>query len=130
MDLSKVKRFAVELALEGECAVVVVDTSTPGVEVPKHLGKMVELYLGHDMDPPIPDLWHDDEGVTATLTFNGEPSFCKFPWAAVCFVHDGDRKNAVVFPSGGTGAPLGGPTTPRGVRLSIVMDPPADKEAA
>lgn len=129
MDLSKVKRFAVEQALEGECAVVVIDTSTAGVEAPKSLGKMAELYLGYDMDPPIPDLWVDDEGVTGTLTFGGVASLVKFPWSAVCFVHDGDRKKAVIFPSGGTEAPLGGPTTPRGARLSIVMDPPTEEAA-
>jgi hypothetical protein len=135
MNLDKVKRFAAELAMEdGGCAHVIVDLEAKGVETPPSMKTgMGEFWLGYDLDPPIPDLWIDDKGVVGTMAFQTGEHTVKFPWSAVCFVHDGDPKSAVVFPSGGVPdktppmTPM--PTPPKpGRHLQLV--PPDTQEAA
>jgi hypothetical protein len=48
------------------------------------------------MAKPIPDLKVDKNGVSGTLSFKGEPFFCRVPWEALfAVVGTEDSKGAV-----------------------------------
>lgn len=62
-----------------------VDSRTPGLALPARLiGRpQVVLQVGRDLPVPIPDLQISSLGVSATLSFHGEPHLCVIPWDAV-----------------------------------------------
>lgn len=95
MNLNKYKRMVVDDHLENKpCVGIMVDTLTDGVKLPEsQVDKLLlPLLIGHDMDPPIPDLWVDDEGIVGTLTFDEEAAVCTIPWVAVVMIYDdGDQ---------------------------------------
>lgn len=91
MDMNKVKRAVVEQALADEgSAWISLLTSKPGVVVPSGLKDWTMLYIGYSLEPPIPDLWVDDEGFTGTLLFETGTFTVNVPWEAVINVHDGE----------------------------------------
>jgi hypothetical protein len=49
------------------------------------------------MTVPIPDLVIDDDGISATLSFNRTPFLCRVPWTAV-FALVGPDKLGKVWP--------------------------------
>jgi len=61
------------------------DARRSGVIVPPFLANESRLVLevGSGMAIPIPDLMLDEEGVSATLSFNRKPFKCKVPWTAI-----------------------------------------------
>jgi hypothetical protein len=56
-----------------------------GVKLPQHLMKQeeVQLQIGMNMPRPIPDLFTSPEGVTCTLSFNRQNTFCVIPWRSI-----------------------------------------------
>lgn len=77
---------------------VYLDPRREGTLVPDHLRAQPQLVLqiGLDLAVPIPDLRIDDEGVTATLSFNRTPFACRVPWSAI-FGLVGDDAIGVVW---------------------------------
>lgn len=133
MDISKVKRFAVEQGMEGDNSVIViVDRATKGLEVPDFLtDPMIALQFGYNAAQPIPDLWVDDQGIMGTLAFGEVESLVKVPWDAVCFIHDGNPANAVVFPSSGRPSPsVDNQEPPPKPERHLKLVPPVTEEAA
>jgi len=66
------------------------DSRRPGVTLPaRFMGEPdFRLQYGRDMPRPIPDLATSDEGVTATLSFDGQPQPTHVPWRAVFLITD------------------------------------------
>lgn len=73
------------------------DARHAGVKLPdKFRGEPhLRLDYGYGFQPPIPDLTVDDEGITATLSFNRVPFRTFVPWAAVYLIADFDGNGAV-----------------------------------
>jgi hypothetical protein len=79
--------------LDDEWPYVHFDARVAGVVVPDHLkdNPHVALQYGRGMPKPIRDLRFDERGISATLTFKGEPSATYVPWGAVYGIGVGDR---------------------------------------
>lgn len=80
-----------EMLGEGGVVALVIDGKRQGVRVPEDQ-KTAPLILeyGYSMAIPMPDLKLDDDGVSATLSFNRSPFATFVPWSAViAVVQDG-----------------------------------------
>jgi hypothetical protein len=66
------------------------DSRRPGVRLPERFmgAPDFRLQYGRDMPRPIPDLATSDEGVTATLSFDGQAQPTHVPWRAVFLITD------------------------------------------
>lgn len=56
--------------------------------------RAVCLQFGLNLATPIPDLSFDEEGVSATLSFQGKTSFCSVSWSRVFLIADGNDDDA------------------------------------
>lgn len=76
------------------------DPRKEGVVVPDWLKDQLQLVLqiGHDLPIRIPDLVIDDDGVSATLSFNRSPFTCWVPWDSL-FAMVGDNGRGMVWMS-------------------------------
>jgi hypothetical protein len=83
--------------LERAEARVHLDARKDGVRLPDRLrgDGHVRLDYGHGFSPPIPDLVVDDDGISATLSFNRIPFATFVPWSAVYLIADFDGNGAV-----------------------------------
>lgn len=98
VSLRAVKRSALEQALSVGPAILAVDATCDGVDVPGYLRqKDLKLRLGYGLRPPIPDLELDESGWRATLIFRGEPHACFVPWEAVWAVGSEVTREGVVW---------------------------------
>lgn len=91
------------------------DPRRPGVEIPSWYRGTVQvvLHVGLDMPVPIPDLRFTDEGMSATLRFDGRHFFkCVVPWTAV-FALVGDDGRGMAYPE----------DTPPEVQAQMVEEP-------
>jgi len=74
------------------------DTRKPGVAVPGRFVGETKLVLrfGYGLNPPIPDLTVDDDGISGTLVFGGVPFGCVLPWTAIfALILDGEARGMV-----------------------------------
>jgi hypothetical protein len=105
---SKLKRIIAEELLSTEFSfLVTMNVEHPGVGVPAHvkLGALrlspqvavVSLVVGYKLSIPIQDLVVDDEGITATLSFNRTPYWCSMPWDAILGFAGAGGKPIVAF---------------------------------
>jgi Stringent starvation protein B len=92
MAQAKHKRVLFEEAMKRGWVLIHLDARRPGVKLPaSFLGHSdFVLEYGHDMPRPIPDLSVTDEGIGATLSFDGQPHATHVPWTAVFSI--GPRK--------------------------------------
>jgi hypothetical protein len=83
--------------LERSEARVHLDARRDGVVLPSRLRAdgHVRLDYGYRLQPPIPDLVVDDDGIRATLSFNRTPFATFVPWSAVYLIADYDGNGAV-----------------------------------
>ena len=75
-----------ELLETGLSVLLEIDTTLPGVIIPKNLkhNPTVRLEIGYNLGIPIPDLELNDDGVNCTLTFKKGMTFaCFLPWACI-----------------------------------------------
>lgn len=90
---------AVADALLGRGPILVhIDARRPGVAVPARFAGEAKLVLrfGYGLNPPIPDLTVDDDGISGTLVFGGVPFGCVLPWSAVfALILDGEARGMV-----------------------------------
>jgi stringent starvation protein B len=72
------------------------------------------LRFGHNLSPAIIDLTVDDDAISGTLTFGGQPFRCILPWTAVyAAMVEGEQRGTVwpedvpedVLTGGGSGEP-------------------------
>lgn len=76
---------------------VTLDTRLPGVTVPPKFKGLSELRLNFCHDFRIDDFDYDEEGVRASLSFEGKRSFCDVPWTAVFMLYSHPSGEVVVF---------------------------------
>lgn len=87
---AKEKRLRFDDLLQRGWVTIHLDSRRPGVKLPdRFMGEVdFRLQYGRDMPRPIPDLVSNDEGVSATLSFDGEPQPTHVPWSAVFLITD------------------------------------------
>lgn len=97
MELPSKRQVLERLLGEGN-AYVYLDPRSPEVLLPSWLLQQpqVMLHLGYGLAVPIPDLELDEDGFSATLSFNRTPVFCRVPWTSV-FAIAGDDGRGHVF---------------------------------
>lgn len=92
------KRAVADALLAKGPILVHVDARRAGVAVPARFAKDAKLVLrfGYGLNPPIPDLAVDDDGIAGTLVFGGVPFRCQLPWAAIfALILDGESRGMV-----------------------------------
>lgn len=82
------------LLQHAESVFVNFDPRRDGVVVPAHLKRQprVVLQYGLNMRIPIPDLDIGEDGIGATLSFEGRPTWTFVPWTAVFAIISQDQK--------------------------------------
>src|SRR5689334_4230895 len=110
------KRRTLEALLARGPVLVHVDARRAEVSVPARFRADPSLVLrfGHGLTPAIADLVVDDDAVSGTLTFGGQPYHCVLPWTAVyAAMVEGEQRGTVwpedvpedVLTGGGEAAP-------------------------
>ena len=95
-DLSKKKYDFLLFLLEEGDAMVCLDSRHEGVDVPKNQKTNSSLNLVFNLNFRRPfDV--TDEGIFATLAFNGRPHKCILPFDAVWAIYDPNMKNGQVW---------------------------------
>ncbi len=92
------KRRTLEALLARGAVLVHVDARRAEVSVPPRFRADPSLVLrfGYDLSPAITDLRVDDEAVSGTLTFAGQPYRCVLPWTAVyAAMVEGEQRGTV-----------------------------------
>jgi stringent starvation protein B len=92
------KRRTLETLLTRGPVLVHVDARRSEVSVPARFRADASLVLrfGHSLSPAIADLNVDDEGISGTLTFAGQPFRCVLPWTAVyAAMVEGEQRGTV-----------------------------------
>ncbi|HJU21030.1 MAG TPA: ClpXP protease specificity-enhancing factor SspB [Casimicrobiaceae bacterium] len=91
------KRDVMQALIDRAEARVHLDARRAGVRLPQRLlgSGHVLLDYGYGLQPPIPDLVLDDEGIHATLSFSRCPFATFVPWSAVYLITDFDGNGAV-----------------------------------
>lgn len=95
--MSQEKKQWMETLLETSWVMVLFDPRKEKVQLPEYLKKEthVALQYGYHMPIPIRDFQIDDQGISATLSFQQRFSFTFVPWSAVFAISDGEQKNKV-----------------------------------
>jgi stringent starvation protein B len=92
------KRRTLEALLARGAVLVHVDARRAEVDVPARFRADPSLVLrfGHNLTPAIADLNVDDNAVSGTLTFAGQPYRCVLPWSAVyAAMVEGEQRGTV-----------------------------------
>ncbi|HSK03587.1 MAG TPA: ClpXP protease specificity-enhancing factor SspB [Kofleriaceae bacterium] len=92
------KRRTLEALLARGPVLVHVDARRDEVSVPSRFRADPSLVLrfGYDLSPAITDLQIDDDAVSGTLTFSGQPHRCVLPWTAVyAAMVEGEQRGTV-----------------------------------
>jgi stringent starvation protein B len=94
------KKEVLDSFLENGSARIFIDPRRAGAIVPQWFSKQPELVLrvGYTLSPPIPDLKVAEEAVSATLSFNRAPFFCKMPWSVIFAIVSDVSGRGVVWP--------------------------------
>ena len=92
------KKRTLEALLARGPVLVHVDARRTEVSVPPRFSADASLVLrfGYSLQPAITDLCVDDEAISGTLTFGGQPFRCVLPWAAVyAAMVEGEQRGTV-----------------------------------
>jgi stringent starvation protein B len=92
------KRRTLETLLGRGPVLVHVDARRAEVSVPARFRADASLVLrfGFSLSPAIADLAVDDDGISGTLTFGGQPFHCVLPWTAVyAAMVEGEQRGTV-----------------------------------
>ncbi len=95
-DSEKFKRFAA--MIEDGLVLLTFDTRADGVSVPAQFSGTPQLHLSFSFRFHIDDFEFDEEGVTATLSFNSGEHACVIPWVSVYGMQSREQKHRVVYP--------------------------------
>ena len=88
------KQTAFEEAMAGDHALIHLDSSRPGVEVPSHLqgNHALTLKLSYNFQG---ETTHDEKEVVTYLRFSGTYQRCVLPWSAIWGITGADGKNTI-----------------------------------
>lgn len=76
---------------------VTIDTRREGVRVPRHYVGNPQLNLNFSTRFGLEDFAYDIEGVRATLSFQGQASWCVVPWSSVYMMRFTEREGSVAI---------------------------------
>ena len=79
--IEKLKAF--KEGLEKGIVMITLDATRLDVSVPSYLSEDIYLSLNYSYTYQLPDFAFDEEGVSATLSFNEGYFYCLVPWEAV-----------------------------------------------
>lgn len=77
------KLEAFKQGLEQGIIMITLDATQDKVSVPSQFSKSVHLSLNYSYQYQLPDFAFDEEGVSATLSFDEGYFYCLVPWEAV-----------------------------------------------
>lgn len=81
---------------------ILVDTRTPGVDLPEHLMGRVDVKINLSWQfKTLIEL--TDQGIFANLSFNGETRQVVIPWFAIYFVGSKQTQEGILFPEDAPG---------------------------
>jgi len=91
------KKGVLEELLGLGMVLVAIDARADGVDVPEHLGAdpQLRLNLSYRFGRP---MQVDDWGISADLTFGGDPYTCQFPWNAIFLIVSHVNGESYLFP--------------------------------
>jgi stringent starvation protein B len=91
------KKSVLEELLGLGMVLVAIDARAEGVDVPEHLGAdpQLRLNLSYRFGRP---MHVDDWGISADLTFGGDPHTCQFPWNAIFLIVSHVNGESYLFP--------------------------------
>jgi stringent starvation protein B len=120
------KRKTIEQLLERGPVLVHVDARRSEVAVPARFRADPSLVLrfGYTLSPAIADLAVDDDAISGTLTFAGQPFRCVLPWTAVYAAMVEGEQRGTVWPEDVPEDVLGGGEAPAPAPM-----PPPQEEA-
>jgi stringent starvation protein B len=123
------KRRTIEALLTHGAVLVHVDARRAEVSVPPRFRADPSLVLrfGYDLNPAITDLVIDDDAVSGTLTFSGQPFRCVLPWTAVYAAMIEDEQRGTVWPED---VPEDVLTSGEPVGMPVQEEPPQKQRAA
>ena len=127
------KRRTLETLLARGPVLVHVDARRAEVAVPPRFRADPSLVLrfGYTLSPAIVDLEVDDNAVSGTLTFGGQPFHCVLPWTAVYAAMVEGEQRGTVWPEDVPEDVLtGGGDAPAPVPPTAVPAPAADEKSA
>lgn len=84
-------------SLEKGVASLYIDSRVVGVKVPENLLGQQSLVLNYSYNYHIPDFNFDENGVTASLSFQRVPYLCYIPWIAVFGIANHSDKSYHTF---------------------------------
>ncbi len=91
------KRKVFDELLQQGIAALHLDARRAEVMVPPHLAGQAWLVLNYSWRYGVSDFRFDDEMVEASLSFSGQPYFCRVPWSAVFAVTDPSRTQGYIW---------------------------------
>jgi len=124
------KRKTLEALLARGPVLVHVDARRADVSVPPRFRADPSLVLrfGYSLSPAIVDLVVDEEAISGTLTFGGQPHRCILPWTAVYAAMVEGEQRGTVWPEDVPEDVLtGGGETPAATATPIATETAADK---
>lgn len=93
------KLQAFERLIDEGMVLVSLDSRRPGVSVPPHHRGDPQLGLNFSLRFYVDDFAYDDQGVRASLSFQGAPFFCDIPWSAVFMLRSHVTDEVFLFPA-------------------------------
>ena len=130
------KRRTLDALLGRGPVLVHVDARRAEVSVPSRFRADASLVLrfGYNLSPAIVDLEVDDDAISGTLTFAGQPFRCILPWTAVYAAMVEGEQRGTVWPedvpedvlTGGSTTGIDEPRAPQ-VPVAVEADPKADE---
>lgn len=96
-ELSQAKCEVFEVMIEEGMVMVTLDPRMEGVEVPQQFQGSSELHLNFSHMFHIDDFDYDQEGVRASLSFQGTRYFCDIPWSSVSRLYSHESGQQAVF---------------------------------
>jgi len=124
------KRKLFATLLETGITALHLDPRRPGVIVPGRFADQSWLVLNYSYRYGIADFRFDDQVVEASLSFAGQPFYCRVPWQAVFAMTDSTRQRGRIWhdevPADVDDAVQGGRATPPESHGTAPRDPPRD----
>lgn len=96
-DLEETKYELFCHMIDDGMVMVTLDSRFAGVDVPQGFRNDPELRLNFSHRFHIDDFAYDEDGVRASLSFDGERYFCDVPWASVFMLYSHETAEVVVF---------------------------------
>ena len=96
-DVDEAKLAIFQEMIDDGMVMVTLDTRVDGVVVPGQFAGQSELRLNFSHQFHIPDFVYDEQGVRASLSFQGSRQLCDVPWPAVYILYSHASGELAIF---------------------------------